>query len=101
MSRVERCPALFAGRRGKLLMWGAIIWPSFLMAGIASVLFFATFDPQLLSRAATFPAHLSRGVGYTLGFILFWVLTGATSGLTIMLLYTAHTKRDDEGDQTR
>ncbi len=101
MSAVERCPALFAGRRGKLLMWGAIIWPSFLTAGLASVLFFAAFDPQVLGHAATFPAHLTRGVGYTLGFLLFWLLTAATSGLTIILLYTAHSGRGEEGDDTR
>jgi hypothetical protein len=101
MSPVERCPALFAGRRGKLLMWGAIIWPSFLMAGVASVLFFAAFDPQVLTAAATFPVHLTRGVGYTVGFLLFWLLTAAASGLTITLLFTAHSKRTDEGDTTR
>lgn len=91
----DRRPALFAGRRGRLLIWGAIIWPSFLTAGLAAVLFFAAFDPQVLSEAATFPAHLSRGVGYTVGFLLFWLLTGATSALTIILLFTARHKSDD------
>ena len=55
----------------------AILWPSFVLSGIASMLFFASFDPQELAYFATFPIELSRTAGYTLGFLLFWLLGAA------------------------
>lgn len=52
----------------------AALWPSFVLAGIASMLFFSSFDPQELGYFATFPIDLSPTAGYTLGFFLFWIL---------------------------
>ncbi len=59
----------------------AILWPSFLTSGVATVLFFTTFDPQHLLMYTDF-AEMSRLGAYTVGFFLFWLLTTVTSALT-------------------
>ncbi|MBU1191105.1 MAG: hypothetical protein KKE76_05250 [Gammaproteobacteria bacterium] len=59
----------------------AILWPSFLTSGIATVLFFTAFDPQHLLMYTDF-AEISRLGAYTIGFFLFWMLTTVTSALT-------------------
>jgi cytosine/uracil/thiamine/allantoin permease len=59
----------------------AIMWPSFLMAGAATILFFTAFDPQALLMDTRF-ADLSRLGAYTIGFFLFWALTAASCLLT-------------------
>jgi len=63
-----------------------IAWPAFVLAGVATVLFFATFDPVALGEAATFPMPLSRMAGYTVGFLLFWALGVATATGSVLLL---------------
>jgi len=68
---------------------GAILWPSFFAAGVANTVFFAFVDPLLL-RDLTFPdMEISRGVGYTLGFFMFWACTASASLFTWILLRPA------------
>jgi hypothetical protein len=68
---------------------GAILWPSFFAAGVATTVFFAFVDPLLL-RDLTFPElEISRGVGYTLGFFMFWACTASASLFTWILLRPA------------
>lgn len=68
---------------------GAILWPSFFAAGVATTVFFAFVDPLLL-RDLTFPdLEISRGVGYTLGFFMFWACTASASLFTWILLRPA------------
>lgn len=65
---------------------GAILWPSFFAAGVATTVFFALVDPLLL-RDITFPdMALSRMAGYTIGFFLFWAATASSSLFTWLLL---------------
>ncbi len=64
------------------LMW--VIWPAFLMAGMAEMLFFTVFDPFDLHFFGA-PLELSREAMYTLGFFGFWALGVASSGLTVFL----------------
>jgi len=59
----------------------AILWPSFLTAGVATVLFFTAFDPRLMLADTSF-ADLSRTGAYTIGFFLFWLLTATSCMLT-------------------
>ena len=59
----------------------AVLWPSFLTAGVATILFFTAFDPQLLMQVSGY-GHISRLGGYTIGFFLFWALTSTTCALT-------------------
>lgn len=68
---------------------GAILWPSFFSAGVATMVFFAFVDPLAL-RDITFPElPLTRQAGYTIAFFLFWVATAAASLFTWLLLRPA------------
>jgi len=66
--------------------WGAVLWPSFLMAGIATMVCFANIDPAELQLATCPELQLSRKLGYTLGFFMFWGVTAWSSFLTMLLL---------------
>ena len=67
----------------------AVFWPSFLTAGLATILFFAAFDPQLLMQVSGY-GHISRMGGYTVGFFLFWALTASTCTLTCYFQKPCH-----------
>ena len=65
---------------------GAIAWPSFFAAGVATMVFFAIVDPVDLA-AITWPRfEISRELGYTIGFFLFWASTASSSLFTWWLL---------------
>ena len=65
---------------------GAIAWPSFFAAGVATMVFFAFVDPMAL-RDITFPnVAVGRELGYTIGFFLFWAATASSSLFTWWLL---------------
>lgn len=65
---------------------GAIVWPSFFAAGVATMVFFAFVDPLAL-RDMTFPRiEISRGLGYSIGFFMFWLATAGSSLFTWILL---------------
>ncbi len=59
----------------------AVLWPSFLTAGLATGLFFTAFDPVDLAALTDYP-DISRTGAYTIGFFLFWLLTSSTCALT-------------------
>ena len=65
---------------------GAILWPSFFAAGMATVVFFIVVDPLVL-RDITFPElEMSRLGGYTIAFFMFWAATASSSLFTRILL---------------
>lgn len=66
----------------------SVLWPSFLVAGVAEALFFTLFDPMDMHLFGN-PIELSRTAIYTLGFFVFWVFAAASSGLTCFLRRTA------------
>ena len=70
----------------KLITLGVSLWVSFLSASIATMLFFSAFDPVVISQYATFPMDLDHLSGYSLGFLLFWVLLIANSLIVAWLL---------------
>ena len=59
----------------------AVLWPAFLTAGVATVLFFTAFDPVVLLQETRF-ADVSRLGAYSVGFFLFWLLTTTSCALT-------------------
>lgn len=59
----------------------AILWPSFITAGIATVLFTTAFDPAVL-----FDNDMSRLGSYTISFFLFWLFGAITSASTCYFL---------------
>ena len=68
------------------LIW--ILWPSFIVAGVAEVVFFTVFDPQEFVFLGE-PVAWSRTAMYSIGFFVFWALTGATSALTCFFQRTS------------
>ena len=64
---------------------GAVAWPSFFAAGVATMVFFAIVDPVELA-AMTWPhAAITREAGYTIGFFMFWGCTLSSSLFTALL----------------
>ena len=65
---------------------GAILWPSFFAAGVATMAFFAFIDPIDLRDISFVDWPISRELGYTVGFFMFWLATAASSLFTWILL---------------
>lgn len=68
--------------------WMAVLWPSFLMAGIAEGVFFSLVNPQelyLLGQVVDYPPLAT----YSIGFFAFWLLCAASSWLTCFLRNSA------------
>jgi len=78
--RVEHPPQPTAQRLG------AVLWPSFFAAGVATMVFFAFIDPQDLRDISFVDWQISREIGYTIGFFMFWLATAAASLFTSILL---------------
>ena len=66
---------------------GAIAWPSFFAAGVATMVFFAVIDPTELATIAWPHIRVPRTLGYTIGFFMFWAATLAASAFTALLLH--------------
>jgi hypothetical protein len=63
-----------------------VFWPSFLAACVASGLFFAAVDPELLRDAGPRVfAGMNREYGYALGFFFFWAMAALASALSLFL----------------
>ena len=58
-----------------------IFWPSFLVAGIAEIVFFMIIDPQELYLFGQ-PVSFSRLATYSIGFFGFWAICAASSMAT-------------------
>ena len=68
---------------------GAVAWPSFFAAGVCTMVFFAFVDPLAL-RDITWPdLPLTRQMGYSIGFFMFWIATASSSLFTWILLRPA------------
>ena len=65
-----------------------ILWPSFLVGGVAEAVFFTLFDPSDMHVLGN-PLELSRTAVYTLGFFMFWLFAAASSALTCFLQRSA------------
>lgn len=70
-----------------------VVWISFLTAAVATMVFFAIFDPVELGSLLGSEADIDRQSGYAVGFFCFWVLSALCSGVTAWLVRTAP-KRD-------
>lgn len=65
-----------------------ILWPSFIVGGIAEGLFFTAFDP-LDMTFFSYPITWSRTAVYTVGFFTFWAVCAASSAATCFLQRTS------------
>ena len=66
----------------KKAIW--ILWPSFIVAGVAEVVFFTVFDPMELHLVGRW-LGVSRLAAYSVGFLLFWLFAAASSAFTCYL----------------
>lgn len=58
-----------------------VFWPSFLIAGVAEIVFFTVIDPLEL-RLFGQPANLSPLAIYSIGFFAIWAICAASSYAT-------------------
>lgn len=68
------------------LIW--ILWPSFIAAGLAEVVFFTVVNPQELYLFGQ-PVHFSPVATYSIGFFGFWLACGASSLMTLFFQRSA------------
>lgn len=66
----------------KLGIW--ILWPSFIVGGIANAMFFTLFDPlELHVYLDVLPA--GRTAAYTVGLFAFWAIAACSSAFTCFI----------------
>lgn len=63
----------------------AIFWPSFLVAGVATILFSTYIDPDLLLHGLGLE-NVSRLGIYSIAWLIFWVMGIITATLTCYFL---------------
>ena len=71
---------------GKQLIW--ILWPSFIVGGVAETVFFTLINPQELYLFGQ-PVNWSPIAVYSMGFFMFWGVAAASSALTCFLQRSA------------
>ncbi len=77
--------------------FGAVLWLSFLLAGVATGVFFSLIDPDALRPCVPFP-DVSRTAAYSIGFFAFWLLTAAAGVLSVMFTYPPAPDTPDDHD---
>jgi len=65
-----------------------VLWPSFVVAGIAEGVFFTLIDPQELYLFGQ-AVHYSKTATYSLGFFGFWLACAGSSFMTHFLQRSA------------
>jgi hypothetical protein len=71
-----------------------VLWPAFLAASVATMFFFAFFDPAVFGEGAVPPRWLThRMAGYAVGFFFFWAICTLSSAVTLYLVRTARPQR--------
>jgi hypothetical protein len=65
-----------------------ILWPSFIVGGVATGVFFTLFDPRELAFFGE-ELGLTRLAVYSIGFFVFWAFAAASSALTCFFQRTA------------
>ena len=76
-----------------------VLWLSFLMAGMATGIFFSSIDPLELKYCVSFP-EVSRTGAYTIGFFLFWLLTAISSLLAVFFTYPASLDEEETSESS-
>jgi hypothetical protein len=65
-----------------------ILWPSFIVGGVATGVFFTLFDPRELALFGE-DLGLTRLAVYSIGFFVFWAFAATSSALTCFFQRTA------------
>ncbi len=77
----------------------AVLWISFLIAAIGTMVFFALFDPVDLTGIFDEDLDIGRDAGYAAGFFFFWALCALCSALTAYLVRTAPKRKAKRREQ--
>lgn len=64
--------------------WMWTLWPSFVVAGLATGVFFSLFDPMDM-RVFGEPLAMSPMAAYTIGFLGFWAVAASAVWLALLL----------------
>jgi hypothetical protein len=75
----------------------AVLWPSFMVAVVATGLFFSAFDPDDLYPFGE-QTEVSRLGVYSIGFLLFW-LVSAISGIGTLYFAITNCMRQNPGSR--
>lgn len=65
-----------------------VLWPSFLVAGVAEIVFFTVVNPQELYLLGE-SVHFSPTATYSIGFFGFWLVCAASSLATLFFQQTS------------
>ena len=76
-----------------------VVWISFLIAAIGTMVFFALFDPVELIGIFGEDLEIGRDAGYAAGFFFFWALCALCSALTAYLVRTAPKRKAKQREQ--
>jgi len=79
-----------------LLIW--ILWPSFLVAGMAEGLLFTVVHPQDLLFFGHYPDVSDEAI-YTIGFFIIWSFCAVSSTLTTYILPGIEAPESKEADR--
>ncbi|MEO7245404.1 MAG: hypothetical protein ABIX12_09690 [Rubrivivax sp.] len=63
----------------------AVLWPSFLMAGVLEMLVFSLVDPTQLRLPGGVALEWSPTAVYTIAFFVFWAVIAIAAALTELL----------------
>lgn len=77
-----------------MIRWILVLWPSFLVAGVAETLFFTLINPRELYLFGDV-VEFSPIATYSIGFFGFWMLCAASSLLTLYLIGKPENGRSD------
>jgi len=75
----------------------AVLWPSFMVAIVATGLFFSAFDPDDLYPFGE-QTEISRMGIYSIGFLVFWLIT-AVSGIGTLYFAMTNCMRKNPGSR--
>ena len=78
----------------QMIRWILVLWPSFLVAGVAETLFFTLINPRELYLFGNV-VEFSPIATYSIGFFGFWALCAASSLLTLYLIEKPGSSRSD------
>jgi hypothetical protein len=74
----------------------SVLWPSFCVAAISTLLFFSFMDPELLGLALMPEREISALTGYGFSFFFFWLVGLMSSGMT---MYLRRTRRREDSEE--
>ncbi len=76
----------------------AVFWPSFLTAGVATIIVFTVFDPLEVFNCIGGP-EISRLGAYSVGFFAFWLLTSGSCALALFFRKPCPSVKPDPTEQ--